>query len=532
MNRTLGATALLLCSVIGSLLALTAAIDLMAFLMTHQPGKVSDPLQTGKLWTLLCCYVLLTVLFLTTSIRVARASPVQESVAGWSPYAVAVWFLVSSYLLQVYYPLPSHPHHLDKLLFILGGLIVWGMWLNFWPVTLERVLDSRGYDRIKAALIIILVFVVVGEIAFRLADPILARKGLFEAKQSPTSLKPYAETQGSIGHTNAQGFRDRDRVMEKPTSSPRVLAVGDSFTWGVGVTYDETFVTILEKSLQEIQPGTEVVNLGVIGFEPEHELHLVQHYGIHLHPDLVMLNVFVGNDIIRKRGADTEEALVVGGNSYFVHHNGNWLHDHLGPDRWFLYHDINYLIRVDLAPVWHLFRNQGRHDRSVQPGKNTTISVPWHLDLIEYIEDRSDIFLTEDTPLFARHWSHTLEKLNALHEFLLARGVPLLVVLIPEQAQLDQELQRDFIVAVGGRREDYEFEKPQRLLTEWCRRQKVICHNLLETFKQDYHPGTLYFSNDPHWSAAGHKVAAAAILSTLQEQLFTPSAGVHASVRR
>ena len=75
------------------------------------------------------------------------------------------------------------------------------------------------------------------------------------------------------------------------------------------MTYDETFVTILEKSLQEIQPGTEVVNLGVIGFEPEHELHLVQHYGIHLHPDLVMLNVFVGNDIIRKRGADTEEAL-------------------------------------------------------------------------------------------------------------------------------------------------------------------------------------------------------------------------------
>jgi len=60
----------------------------------------------------------------------------------------------------------------------------------------------------------------------------------------------------------------------------------------------------------------------------------------------------------------------------------------------------------------------------------------------------------------------------------------------------------------------------------------VICHNLLETFKQDYHPGTLYFSNDPHWSAAGHKVAAAAILSTLQEQLFTPSAGVHTSVRR
>lgn len=532
MNKTRGATALLLCSVIGTLLALTAGFDLMAFLMTHQSGKVSDPLQTGKLWTLLCCYSLLAVLLLATSIRVARASPVQDSVAGWSPYAVAIWFLVSGYLLQVYYPLPSHPHHLDKLLFILGSLIVWGMWLNFLPMTLERVLHSRGYERIKAALIIMLVFVVVGEIAFRLADPILARKGLFEAKKSPTSLKPYAETQGSIGHANSQGFRDLERVTEKPTSSPRVLAVGDSFTWGVGVTYDETFVTLLEKRLQEIHPGTEVVNLGVIGFEPEHELHLVQHYGIHLHPDLVMLNVFVGNDIIRKRGADTEEALVVGGNSYFVHHNGNWFHDHIGPDRWFLYHDINYLVRVDLAPVWHLFRKQHRRNRSVQSGKNPTISVPWDLDYIEYIEDRSDIFLTEDTPLFAQHWNHALEKMNALHGFLLSRGVPLLVVLIPEEVQLDQGLQRDFIVAVGGRREQYDFEKPQRLLTEWCRQQKVICHDLLETFKRDYHPGTLYFSNDFHWSAAGHKVAAAALLSTLQKQLFTLSAGRNASARR
>ena len=186
MNRTLGATALLLCSVIGSLLALAAAIDLMAFLMTHQPGKVSDPLQSGKLWTLLCCFVVLAVLLLATSIRLARASPVQESVAGWSPYAAVVYFLVSGYLLQVYYPLPSHPHHLDKLLFILGGLIIWGMWLNFWPVTLERVLDSRGYDRIKAALIIILVFVVFGEIAFRLADPIWQEKGC--SKRS--SLRP------------------------------------------------------------------------------------------------------------------------------------------------------------------------------------------------------------------------------------------------------------------------------------------------------------------------------------------------------
>ena len=45
---------------------------------------------------------------------------------------------------------------------------------------------------------------------------------------------------------NAHGLRDRERTL------------GDSFTWAVGVPYDNGFVARNEKALQEVVPGTEI----------------------------------------------------------------------------------------------------------------------------------------------------------------------------------------------------------------------------------------------------------------------------------
>jgi len=79
------------------------------------------------------------------------------------------------------------------------------------------------------------------------------------------------------------------------------------------VTYDETFVTLLERMLGRAAPGAEVINLGVPGSEPEQEFHLVKAYGIRFQPEVVMLNVFIGNDIILRRGSFFEQVIAVAG---------------------------------------------------------------------------------------------------------------------------------------------------------------------------------------------------------------------------
>jgi lysophospholipase L1-like esterase len=68
-------------------------------------------------------------------------------------------------------------------------------------------------------------------------------------------------------HTNSLGFKD-ERVREvalKPERS-RLLFIGDSFTEGVGVEYQQTFVGRLGRTLSS--RGVDVLNAGVASYSP------------------------------------------------------------------------------------------------------------------------------------------------------------------------------------------------------------------------------------------------------------------------
>jgi len=134
---------------------------------------------------------------------------------------------------------------------------------------------------------------------------LLARSGLFDSRyNTPFGLVPHRPTEGSIGRTNSSGFRDRERTRERASAASRIVALGDSFTWGAGITYDDTFVTLLEQKLQAEQPGAEVMNLGASGFQPDEYLSVLTWHGLQYHPDLVLMNFYIGNDFLPSEGAD------------------------------------------------------------------------------------------------------------------------------------------------------------------------------------------------------------------------------------
>src|SRR2546426_7316948 len=65
---------------------------------------------------------------------------------------------------------------------------------------------------------------------------------------------------------NSLGFRDREVVLPKPAEVFRILAVGDSVTFGFGVDLAETYVKQLEGRLTPLAGGgrrVEVVNAGL-----------------------------------------------------------------------------------------------------------------------------------------------------------------------------------------------------------------------------------------------------------------------------
>lgn len=91
---------------------------------------------------------------------------------------------------------------------------------------------------------------------------------------------------------NAQGFR-ADRVYSEvpPTGVSRVVAVGNSFTYGQGVEAHEAFPALLERGL----PATEVVNLGVAGYGTDQQLLMLESRGLRFRPEVVLLGLYMTN---------------------------------------------------------------------------------------------------------------------------------------------------------------------------------------------------------------------------------------------
>lgn len=115
--------------------------------------------------------------------------------------------------------------------------------------------------------------------------------------------KPSWETRyGNVRVTyNERGLRDRP-VLPKAAGEYRILALGDSVTFGWGVNQDKTFSARLETLLEErLHRPVRVINSGVGGYNTVQEMTYFKQEGIALQPDLVMLT-YVQNDIEVNKG--------------------------------------------------------------------------------------------------------------------------------------------------------------------------------------------------------------------------------------
>jgi hypothetical protein len=88
--------------------------------------------------------------------------------------------------------------------------------------------------------------------------------------------------------TNNMGFRDREmRTVNQNHSRYRLIFIGDSFTEGVGVDYDDTFVGIIQRS----QPDMDILNAGVESYAPVLENLKIENKLLGLKPDHIVMLV-------------------------------------------------------------------------------------------------------------------------------------------------------------------------------------------------------------------------------------------------
>jgi hypothetical protein len=91
---------------------------------------------------------------------------------------------------------------------------------------------------------------------------------------------------------NARGYRGRELSLPKPPERTRVVVLGDSVAFGLGVSDGETFAHLLDAR----ENGIEAANLAVQGYGPDQELLVLRGEGLRTDPDVVVLAFCLDND--------------------------------------------------------------------------------------------------------------------------------------------------------------------------------------------------------------------------------------------
>ena len=97
--------------------------------------------------------------------------------------------------------------------------------------------------------------------------------------------------------TNSLGLRNPEVTQPKPAGVFRILALGDSVTFGWGLRGEDAYPSQLASLLATLRPGQsfEVVNAGISGYGTWQQSLWLQEQGLDLQPDVVVVQMHLND---------------------------------------------------------------------------------------------------------------------------------------------------------------------------------------------------------------------------------------------
>jgi hypothetical protein len=319
---------------------------------------------------------------------------------------------------------------------------------------------------------------------------------------SPGGGKTYEIINEEFIHTvrtNSLNIRDEE-VGEKQPDEYRILFTGDSFTFGVGVEFDEAFHTRIEETLVRDGKPVNAINLG-----GKREVYWETAKAIdEMKGDAMVVQIFIGNDFY---DLQTET------NRTFGNANPETTIPEPGSPT------VN-------SPTGQVQPTESKRkaDKRAQfrQRKIYTLQILWrNLIKIEAFDNllfKKDLryggrpILLKDYPQLEQSLvERELEILAHMHDAAKARDMDFYVFIVPFKVQCLKANLLD--------KEKYDYKKPNRILREFFAKRGVPCLDFLELYDQMEHRRvkSFYYLKDMHWTPEGHKHAAKAISEFLAE---------------
>lgn len=176
---------------------------------------------------------------------------------------------------------------------------------------------ARLRARAARALWLLVVLAVAGEVGLRLYDHAVGRPtgSLYQyvvPGESRFAMRPgtffvQPERYGDVEYRfNRQGYRDDDHDPERPAR--RILVLGDSVSFGLGVDQEAIWPRRLEAALAErYGGGYEVVNLAIFAYDTRSELAALEEDGLAYRPAVVILQFYMNDFSIPERPTEADQ---------------------------------------------------------------------------------------------------------------------------------------------------------------------------------------------------------------------------------
>jgi lysophospholipase L1-like esterase len=171
---------------------------------------------------------------------------------------------------------------------------------------------------------------------------------------------------------NSLGLTGPEPVLAKARGEYRILALGDSFTEGVGAPADSTWARVVERALSARHPGRRITTLngGVNGSDPCFDYLLLREKLLPYRPDLVIETM---------NTSDVGDILIRGGMERF---RSDGTLSYRAPPKWEWLYSLSFIVRHVVHDVlgynWFLIkksRERPEAEKAVETLKSSTAAL-------------------------------------------------------------------------------------------------------------------------------------------------------------
>ncbi len=333
--------------------------------------------------------------------------------------------------------------------------------------------------------------------------------------------------------TNSKGIRGGEYSYRKRPNEYRLMVLGDSFTEGYTVKFEDLFSEVLRNKLSQGSDSTyyEVINTATVGYGTDQELLFYRHEGYKYRPDFVTV-MFYENDVMDNvtrreiygkykplfRIDDDKLVLTKSpGPGELPEEQPEIAVEDRDGNHWLKNHSRVYSLVITGLAKWGLTADEA----AIKP------LIPRDFRVLSREPDSEVV----------QAWKITEMLLVELKKSVQENGGNLLVFYVPSIHSIDPDLWEATKKKYGMTGDEWDANRVESNLIRICNEHSIDCMPSIAQFKERVRSlgkdaSWFYHPRDAHWNARGHRLVGEMLADRIRSGFQRPRLSVPSSGSR